>query len=45
MANNNKNADEFNPKGTMVVLVIFFVTLIVLWASIYVILLGRGVTV
>lgn len=44
----NKNPDEmddFRPRGTIVILVIFLLTLIILWASVYMILLSRGVTV
>ena len=44
----NKNHDEMNdfrPRGTIVILVIFVLTLIALWASVYMILLSRGVTV
>jgi hypothetical protein len=44
----NKNPDEmddFRPRGTIVILVIFVLTLIALWASVYMILLSRGVTV
>ncbi len=43
----HKNSDngEFHPKGTWVILLIFVVTLILLWGSVYVILLSRGVTV
>jgi flagellar basal body-associated protein FliL len=43
----DKNApdqNEFKPKGTIVILLIFLLTIIVLWGSVYVILLGRGVT-
>ena len=43
----DKNApeqNEFKPKGTLVILLIFLVTLILLWGSVYVILLDRGVT-
>lgn len=43
-----KNADDnldLRPRGTMVILVIFVLTLIILWASVYVILLSRGVTI
>ena len=36
--------NEFKPKGTMVILLIFLITIIVLWGSVYVILLNRGVT-
>jgi hypothetical protein len=37
--------EEFEPKGTMIILAIFVITLILLWGSVYVILLSRGVTV
>jgi hypothetical protein len=37
--------EEFHPKGTALVLAIFVVTLIVLWGSVYLIMLARGVTV
>ena len=43
----DKNApeqNEFKPKGTIVILLIFLLTIIALWGSVYVILLGRGVT-
>ena len=36
--------EEFKPKGTIVILAIFFLTIVVLWGSVYVILLQRGVT-
>ena len=36
--------EVFHPKGTIVVLIIFMITLIALWASVYFILLSRGVT-
>ena len=36
--------NEFKPKGTIVILLIFLLTIIVLWGSVYVILLDRGVT-
>ena len=38
------NNEEFKPRGTLVILFIFLVTIIVLWGSVYVILLNRGVT-
>ncbi len=41
----NSETDEFEPKGTMVILLIFVLTLILLWGSVYLILLSRGVTV
>ena len=43
----DKNApqqNEFKPKGTIVILLIFLLTIIVLWGSVYIILLSRGVT-
>jgi hypothetical protein len=43
--NNHDKMDDFRPRGTMVILVIFILVLIVLWASVYMILLSRGVTI
>ena len=37
--------EHFVPTGTMTLLGIFVVTLILLWVSIYLILIARGVTV
>jgi len=37
--------DQFHPKGTILVLTLFMLTLIALWVSVYLILLSRGVTV
>ena len=37
--------EHFRPVGTIFVLAVFVITLILLWASVYVILLSRGVTV
>ena len=37
--------EHFRPVGTLFVLAVFVITLILLWASVYVILLSRGVTV
>ena len=45
MKEDPNGGDEFKPKGTLVILFIFLVTLIVLWATVYVILLQRGITV
>ncbi len=36
--------EEFKPRGTMVILVIFMITIIILWGSVYFILLERGAT-
>ena len=44
MANKKGNDEEFRPTGTMAVLVIFVITLIAIWATIYMILVGRGGT-
>lgn len=41
---NEAHDDEFRPTGTLLVLGIFMVTIIVLWGSVYLILLSRGVT-
>ena len=38
-------AEHFKPTGTMFILAMFVAALILLWASVYVILLSRGVTV
>jgi hypothetical protein len=35
---------QFHPKGTILVLILFMIVLIALWASVYFILLSRGVT-
>jgi hypothetical protein len=40
----NPEQEEFKPRGTIVILAIFFLTIVVLWGSVYVILLQRGVT-
>lgn len=37
--------DEFKPRGTIAVVAMFVATLIMLWLSIYLILIARGVTV
>jgi uncharacterized membrane protein len=36
--------EHFKPTGTLFILVLFVATIILLWASVYVILLSRGVT-
>ena len=36
--------EHFKPKGTIFILAMFVATLILLWGSVYVILLARGVT-
>ena len=42
---NPDEIDEFKPRGTVAILIIFLITLIVLWGSVYMILLSRGVTI
>lgn len=36
--------EHFRPQGTIFILAVFVATLILLWGSVYVILLSRGVT-
>lgn len=36
---------HFKPTGTIFLLVLFVATIILLWGSVYVILLSRGVTI
>ncbi len=36
--------DHFRPIGTVFILALFVATIILLWASVYVILVSRGVT-
>ncbi len=36
--------EHFKPTGTVFVLALFVATIILLWASVYIILLSRGVT-
>lgn len=40
----DESAEHFTPTGTLFVLALFVATIILLWASVYVILLSRGVT-
>lgn len=44
MAKKEDPHEEFQPRGTLVVLGIFILTIIVLWGSVYLILLQRGMT-
>jgi hypothetical protein len=37
--------EEFQPKGALALVIIFLITLILLWGSVYFILLSRGVTI
>jgi hypothetical protein len=45
MAKKDKDDDEFRPTGTIAVLTIFVITLIAIWGTIYMILVGRGGTI
>ena len=39
-----KEKEEFRPTGTIAVLIIFVITLILIWGTIYMFLLNRGGT-
>lgn len=41
----DEEEEHFKPVGTIFILVCYVAVLILLWASVYVILLSRGVTV
>lgn len=45
MAKKDKHDDEFRPTGTIAILAIFVITLIAIWTTIYMILVGRGGTI
>jgi hypothetical protein len=42
MSNDN---NEFHPRGTMTILILFIITIILLWGTVFFILISRGVTV
>ena len=45
MAKDRTKVDKsFQPRGTLLILLLFLLALIVLWGSVYLILLSRGVT-
>ena len=44
-ARNEADEKDFQPRGTVAILVMFVLAIIILWGSVYVILLTRGVTV
>ena len=44
MAKNEKKQEHPKPVGAMALLLIYFVLIIVLWASVYLTLLSRGAT-
>lgn len=37
--------EEFKPRGTIVILILYMLVLIGLWGSVYLILLQRGMTI
>jgi hypothetical protein len=39
-----KEARAFHPVGTILILILFLAALVILWGSVYLILLSRGVT-
>lgn len=39
-----KDNDEFRPSGTIAVLIVFVITLVLIWGTIYAFLLNRGGT-
>jgi len=41
----SSEAESFEPKGTLLIVFIFFVLLVILWGSVYLTLVSRGVTV
>jgi hypothetical protein len=46
MAKERKKVDEsFQPRGTLLLLLLFALALVALWVSVYLILLSRGVTI
>jgi hypothetical protein len=45
MAKGDKQSkEEFKPRGAMALMLVFFVLLVLLWVSVYLTLLARGVT-
>lgn len=42
--NEHGHVEHFKPVGTVVILAAFVLTIILLWGSVYLILLSRGVT-
>jgi hypothetical protein len=42
--NESNEARAFHPVGTILILVLFLAILVILWGSVYLILLSRGVT-
>lgn len=44
MTDKQTEREEFHPRGTVAIAAIFILMLFLLWGSVYVILLARGVT-
>lgn len=45
MSKKQKPEESFQPKGTLLIMLLFLLAIIVLWGSVYFILLSRGVTI
>ena len=46
MAKSSKKPEpSFQPKGTLLIMLLFLLAIIILWGSVYYILLSRGVTI
>ncbi len=39
------SSKEFHPRGTVFIMILFALTLVILWGSIYLMLIGQGATV
>jgi len=37
--------ETFHPRGTLLIMLLFLLAIIILWGSVYLILLSRGVTI
>lgn len=45
MTDKQKPEESFQPQGTLIIMLLFLLAIIVLWGSVYFILLSRGVTI
>lgn len=41
----DNETEEYHPRGTVAILTLFVLAIIILWGTVYLILLSRGVTV
>lgn len=39
-----EQSEEFKPRGTVFIMILFAITLVVLWGSVYLLLLSQGAT-